>query len=92
MKVEDGAILLVASRQIDRRRRYLTVVNGHFTKRSSLEMLWVNEEVMNASCWKLVTFAYHLSEVARLQSHHRAEHVRVGERVLCMVELLPVST
>ena len=30
----------------------------------------VNEEVMNASCWKLVTFACHLSKVARLQSHH----------------------
>ena len=29
-----------------------------------------NEEVMNASCWKLVTFARHLREVARLRSHH----------------------
>jgi len=30
----------------------------------------VNEEVMNASCLKLVTVARHLSEVARLRSHH----------------------
>jgi len=40
----------------------------------------------------MMTFARHLSEVTRLRSYHREEHVRVGERVVRTVESLPVST